>query len=298
MEMNQVRYFTVLCETMNFTRAAQRCNVSQPSLTRAIQLLEHGLGGPLFNRERGNTHLTELGAVLRPHLAEVLAQAEAARARASSLFTLSAARLKVGLGRGVAFDHLGAALRRFASLHPDTEIHLLAPPPGATREAFRRGDLELALQPDRPHDIDDLHYYPIGTDRPQLLVRPDHRFAGPTRATLAAVSAEGLIVSDGCPFFAAIDRQLSGRGLSASVRITVADAAWFPSLVRNGLGIAVTGLRHGVAAGLVGCLIDDLAGVGNVYLATKRGRRYSPAVKAFLDLVLKAPRAEPEAGAA
>ena len=63
MEMHQVRYFVALCETLNFTRAAEKCNVTQPSLTRAIKLLEDELGGPLFNRERNQTHLTELGQI-------------------------------------------------------------------------------------------------------------------------------------------------------------------------------------------------------------------------------------------
>ena len=64
MEMHQVRYFLALCETLNFTRAAQRCNVAQPSLTRAIKNLEEELGGPLFRRERNRTHLTDLGRLV------------------------------------------------------------------------------------------------------------------------------------------------------------------------------------------------------------------------------------------
>jgi DNA-binding transcriptional LysR family regulator len=63
MEMHQVRYFLAICETLNFTRAAERCHVSQPALTRAIKKLEEELGGPLFRRERNLTHLTELGQV-------------------------------------------------------------------------------------------------------------------------------------------------------------------------------------------------------------------------------------------
>jgi len=45
-ELSQVRYFLALCETLNFTRAAEKCNVTQPSLTRAIHALEHEFGGP------------------------------------------------------------------------------------------------------------------------------------------------------------------------------------------------------------------------------------------------------------
>lgn len=71
MEMHQIRYFLAVCEELNFTRAAERCNVAQPSLTRAIKLLEEELGGQLFHRERANTHLSELGRLVKPHLEEV-----------------------------------------------------------------------------------------------------------------------------------------------------------------------------------------------------------------------------------
>jgi DNA-binding transcriptional LysR family regulator len=66
--MHQVRYFLAVATELNFTRASETCHVSQPSLTRAIKLLEEELGGPLFHRERANTHLTELGLMVRPHL--------------------------------------------------------------------------------------------------------------------------------------------------------------------------------------------------------------------------------------
>ena len=52
MEMHQVRYFLAVARTLNFTRAAEECNVAQPSLTRAIRQLEEELGGDLFRRDR------------------------------------------------------------------------------------------------------------------------------------------------------------------------------------------------------------------------------------------------------
>jgi DNA-binding transcriptional LysR family regulator len=68
MELFQVRYFLALSKTLNFTRAAEACNVTQPALTRAIQRLEEELGGALLYRERSLTQLTELGKVILPHL--------------------------------------------------------------------------------------------------------------------------------------------------------------------------------------------------------------------------------------
>jgi DNA-binding transcriptional LysR family regulator len=81
MEMQQVRYFLALARTLNFTRAAEAANVSQPALTRAIQQLEHELGGPLFHRERANTHLSELGKMMLPYLEQILARPRPPRPR-------------------------------------------------------------------------------------------------------------------------------------------------------------------------------------------------------------------------
>ena len=85
MEMHQVRYFLAVADLLNFTKAANSCNVSQPSLTRAIKLLEEEFGGQLFHRERANTHLTELGRTVRPHLQQVYDKAHTAKQLAKDL---------------------------------------------------------------------------------------------------------------------------------------------------------------------------------------------------------------------
>ena len=97
MEMHQIRYFLALCEELNFTKAAERCNVAQPSLTRAIKLLEDEFGGELVHRERANTHLTELGRMMRPHLTEVYENAQLARSEAGKLKKARRVTLKLGV---------------------------------------------------------------------------------------------------------------------------------------------------------------------------------------------------------
>ena len=82
MEIHEIRYFLAVCRTLNFTRAAEQCNVTQPALTRAVQKLEGELGGLLFSRERGNTRLTELGRLVQPHPEEVAARTAAAKEQA------------------------------------------------------------------------------------------------------------------------------------------------------------------------------------------------------------------------
>lgn len=83
MEMHQVRYFLAVAETLNFTRAADECNVTQPSLTRAIKQLEAELDGDLFHRERP-AGLTELGGRMHPPLKQCYEAALGVRSLASS----------------------------------------------------------------------------------------------------------------------------------------------------------------------------------------------------------------------
>jgi DNA-binding transcriptional LysR family regulator len=70
MNLRQIGYFIAICEERNFTRAARKCGVRQPSLTGAVQRLEHELGGDLFVRSMP-VQLTALGAALRPHFARI-----------------------------------------------------------------------------------------------------------------------------------------------------------------------------------------------------------------------------------
>jgi hypothetical protein len=71
MNLSQVRYFLALYQELNFTRAAKRCGVSQPSLTNGIKNLERRFGGQLFYRIRSSqsqTRPTDLANALKAHL--------------------------------------------------------------------------------------------------------------------------------------------------------------------------------------------------------------------------------------
>jgi DNA-binding transcriptional LysR family regulator len=68
---HQISYFLALCEEQSFTRAAKRCGVAQPSLTRAIQELESECGGPLFERGKSNVSLTRRGLHLKPEFVRI-----------------------------------------------------------------------------------------------------------------------------------------------------------------------------------------------------------------------------------
>jgi len=85
MKIQHVQYFLALCEARNFTRAAARCGVKQPTLTQAIKQLETEFGGALFERNGRTSSLTALGTAVRPHIAAIAAAGERAREAAAAV---------------------------------------------------------------------------------------------------------------------------------------------------------------------------------------------------------------------
>src|SRR5882757_645624 len=120
MEMHHVRYFLAVARLLNFTRAAEECNVAQPSLTRAIKQLEEEFGHELFRRERNLSHLTDFGRRMTPFLQQCYASAVAAKTLASSLKKGSVAPLSLAISRSISLSliisHLTELSRAFDGL--------------------------------------------------------------------------------------------------------------------------------------------------------------------------------------
>ena len=110
---------------MNFTKAAEACHVSQPALTRAIQRMEDELGGLLFSRERNNTHLTELGRLIEPHLTEIMNVNNACSVQPMGFLRLDNASLSLGVMCTIAPVQFVSFLGRFRAAHPGVDVTLL-----------------------------------------------------------------------------------------------------------------------------------------------------------------------------
>src|SRR5581483_10757433 len=76
MELHQLRYLAAVADLGNFTRASERCNVSQPSLSQQIINLEKELGHKLFHRLGRKAVLTEAGTAFLAHARRILFEVE------------------------------------------------------------------------------------------------------------------------------------------------------------------------------------------------------------------------------
>lgn len=88
MKFHQVQYFLAVCEERSFTRAARRCGVAQPTVTKAIKDLEDRLGGALLVRQKlqqAEALPTSLGLALKPHFGRAIRSLQRAERIAARL---------------------------------------------------------------------------------------------------------------------------------------------------------------------------------------------------------------------
>src|SRR5712675_390879 len=144
MEMHQVRYFLAVAQLLNFTRAAEGCHVTQPSLTRAIKQLEAELGGDLFRRERP-TQMTELGQRMHPLLKQCYEAAIGARSLASSFKSGEIGALRIALTHSVDLSLLIPFLDQIKRQFNRLEFCFLRGTAREVGEFLKKGEAELGI---------------------------------------------------------------------------------------------------------------------------------------------------------
>jgi DNA-binding transcriptional LysR family regulator len=287
MELYQVRYFLSVAEHLNFTRAAERLHVAQPSLTRAVQKLEEELGGPLFRRERANTHLTELGRMMLPHLQASLAAAEAAKKQAVSFRKREAGQLSVGACSTVAAELGAPLLAATAAEIAGLELQIEIAPADRLEERLMAGELDTAFLTPLPAEAgqpppDRFDFRAFVEDAFVVAFSPGHRFEHVEEITLEDLDGEALIIRLGCGHETAIAAAMEARGVSRLVRHRSGDERWLAEMVRAGLGCILWPEAVARARRLPYRHLADLPLTFRVALTTVAGRRHSPALTALL----------------
>jgi DNA-binding transcriptional LysR family regulator len=282
MEMQQVRYFVTLTQVLNFTRAAELCNVSQPALTRAIQQLEHELGGPLFHRERGNTHLSELGRMMLPYLTNIHDQSKAAREHARAASRLEKSTLKIGAMCTIGPQLVTELIIRFRTAHPDVELVLVDG--GAPRmiEQLEAGELEIAVVGIPEELPETLHKLPIFEEPFVIVLPPNHRLVGHNPVCAAELHEEPYVSRTNCEVYTAVKKDLNSRGIFMRKVFSSTRDDWVQGMIKAGLGLGFFPEYAVTDPDLVVRPLVDPAYSRTIHLATVRGRPHSPAVGAFV----------------
>ena len=154
MDLRQLKYFVAVAEERNFTRASARLHVSQPPITRQIQLLEEELGVLLFERTHWGVQLTQAGEELLANAYGIRALVDHAWDRTRRVGKGIAGRLDVGVFGSGMLAIVPEILRRYGAAHPDVEAVLLNAPQAAQLQALRQNRLLIAFDRFLPDDSD------------------------------------------------------------------------------------------------------------------------------------------------
>lgn len=283
MELHQIRYFLAAVETLNFTRAAERCAVTQPTLTKAIKKLEEELGGPLFRRERSHTHLTELGRAMHERLNVVHHGASAAKAAARKILNLEKARLHVGVMCTIGPAPMMNFFAGFQRDNPGVELILHETVPANLTDGLLDGGLDVCLLglPTELHERFDTRL--LFPERMVVIFPPGHRFAGFEAVPVAEFAGERYLDRLNCEFRSSWFELLEARGIEIMSPYQSEREDWIQNMVRAGLGVCLIPESSIAIDGLECRPVTDPEIERRVELVTVAGRRHAPALAAFLE---------------
>ena len=238
MEMHQVRYFLAVARTLNFTRAADECNVAQPSLTRAIKQLEAELGGDLFRRERP-AGLTELGQRMHPLLKQCHEAAIGARSLASSFKSGEVGALRMALTHSIDLSLLIPFLDQIRRHFNRLEFRFLR---GNSREVgdfLKKGEAELGIAAELDPSWERLDTWPLFTEDFQLVVSARHRLAGQDSIEFDDLRSEQLLSRAYCEHTSRLNASLRDHGVNVDHCHEISSERDLIALLEADIGFAV-----------------------------------------------------------
>jgi DNA-binding transcriptional LysR family regulator len=287
MEMHQVRYFLALSNTLNFTRAAEECNVTQPALTRSIKQLEDELGGELIRRERSHSHLTELGRRMLPLLQQCYEAAASAKTLAKAVRGNEVAPLAVTISNSVNIELAMPAFAELFRAYPGIQLRIRRGSPQAVVEALKAGDVEVAIAGQLDEDWDRLDRWPLFAEKIELAVSRGHRLGrdGVEEVAMSELSNEPLVHRVACEFAEELSRCLVSGGVSAKTTHEVETDQDLLALLEAGGGIGFVSTTSPRSPATRRVRLSDLALSRVVAAYGVAGRHRSPAAATLLNLL-------------
>ena len=272
MEMQHIRYFLAVGETLNLTKAAERCNVTQPALTRAIKTLENELGGELLRRERALSHLTELGQRMLPMLRDCYETALAAKMVAASIRKREIAPLTIAISHTVSLGRFDRLLRELARALPGLQLTLRRGSGREVAEVLKLGTAELVIAGPLNENWSRLEIIRLFEEQFVLVVSATHRLANKDEIEFRELSSETLLINEGCELVDKIKVCLEANGILDTVTHRVATQEDLLTLLKAGLGVAIVPLGAAEADGVRRVELKHLNLVRSVSLYSVAGR--------------------------
>lgn len=193
MEFHQLRYVCAIADTGSFSRAAERCQVAQPSLSQQVLKLEEDLGAKLFDRLGRSVRLTEAGRTFLPHARSMLDQMEIARSSVEDKCADLRGSVAVGVIPTIAPYLMPGYVAAFAKKFPEAKMRIMEETTPILVEGLRNLSIDIAILalPLRHKDLDS---FPLRTEPLFAVLPKDHSRAGTKSLALKDLRGETFVM--------------------------------------------------------------------------------------------------------
>jgi len=236
MDIYQLRYFLAIVETSNFSRAAERAFVSQPTLSVGIKKLETELGTQLFNRGSRVITLTEAGHRFLPHARTVIYECNAAKQELSQNAPVK--RLRLGILRGQPTTALSALLADFGKTHTDIQISLKEGTLNQLQAWLSENRIDLAFTV-APETETKASFERLYSWKYMLAVPQNHPFANRNSVPLKQLDRLEFVHRTHCESGTEITRTFSNAGVNPHIIFRTDQDEKALAFVGAGLGLCM-----------------------------------------------------------
>lgn len=289
MNLQSIRYFTVLAEELHFGRAAERLAITQPPLSQAIKGLETELGAQLLLRTSKHVELTPAGAAFLDEARQVLARLANARTAVRAVTRGVRGRLDVGMTGSLIYRGVPAIVQALGRAMPGIEVTLRERSTAEQVQDLLHGQLDAGFinAPAAPPRLASL---PLGDDEFVLALPDTHALARARKVDLRRFAEEPFVMfaRDVSPAnYDNVIAVFSHAGFHP--RIVHAARQWLTvlAMVANGLGVALVprAIAQSRLAGVTFVRFDG-AVIPAPALLVWNPARMSPALQGLIDCAL------------
>lgn len=240
-ELSQLRCFVAVAEELHFHRAAERLDMTQPPLSRQVQLLERHVGVALLERSSRSVRLTGAGRSFLPEAIRILRLADEAVVTARRAARGEHGHLAIGFTSTSGYSLLPQVVRRLRQRAPEIGLTLKEAVSTAQAELLRDGRIDLGLM--RPHALDSaLDSAPLAVEALLLALPAVDIHDWPARPSLADLHGRRFLMyspHEARPFHAMLTERFERAGVVPDIVEHVGQVHTMLALVGAGLGAAL-----------------------------------------------------------
>lgn len=290
MELRQLRSLITVAEEAQFSRAATRLGISQPSLSVQIAQLEGELGLVLFDRSSRHLQLTQAGELLLDRARLVLSELADVTSELEGLRGVVAGSVAFGVTRTAGPCDLVELIRGYHARYPGVDLSVREGLSFELAEQLRHDRLDLALLSEVPErKWNGLDALPIGSEPLVAVISESHLLSDHDHLTAKDLDQQRIIsFPTGATIRDTIDRGCTAAGFTPHVAFESTEVTRIRALAAGGIGIGILPASDAVSPGPKTTLVPLLGSewVFRVALYRRRGRRLSPAARALLEFAM------------